>query len=150
MSLRERIETDLRTAMKARDTDTVGALRMALAAIKTEAAEAGSGGEVADERVAELLGQQVKQREESAEAYEDGQRDDLATKERREAEILRSYLPEPLGDDELATIVDETITEVGASGSGDFGQVMGAVMPKVKGRADGKRVNAAVRQRLGA
>lgn len=150
MSLRERIETDLRTAMKARDTDTVGALRMALAAIKTEAAEAGSGGEVADERVAELLGQQVKQREESAEAYEDGQRDDLATKERREAEILRSYLPEPLGDDELATIVDETITEVGASGSGDFGRVMGAVMPKVKGRADGKRVNAAVRQRLGA
>lgn len=149
MSLRERIETDLRTAMKARDTDTVGALRMALAAIKTEAAEAGSGGEVPDERVEELLGQQVKQREDSAEAYEDGQRDDLATKERREAEILRSYLPEQLSDDELATVVDETITEVGAHGSGDFGRVMGAVMPKVKGRADGKRVNAAVRERLG-
>lgn len=148
MSLRERIETDLKTAMKARDNDTVAALRMALAAIKTEAAEAGTAGEVPDERVEELLAQQVKQRLESAEAYDDGQRDDLAAKERREAEILRAYLPEQLSDDELAAVVDECIAEIGA-GSGDFGRVMGAVMPRVKGRADGKRVNAMVRERLG-
>ena len=148
MSLRQRIETDLKTAMKARDTETVAALRMALAAIKTEAAEAGTAGEVPDERVEELLGQQIKQRLDSAEAYDDGQRDDLAAQERREAEVLRAYLPEQLSDDELAAIVDESIAALGA-GSGDFGRVMGTVMPKVKGRADGTRVNAMVRHRLG-
>lgn len=149
MSLRERIETDLTTAMKARDTEAVGTLRMALAAIKTEAAAAGSGGEVADERVEELLVKEVKQRAESAEAYEAGGREDLAAKERGEAEILRSYLPEQMSDDELAAAVDAAIAETGASGPGDMGQVMGAVMPKVKGRADGKAVNAMVRERLG-
>lgn len=149
MSLRERIETDLKTAMKARDTDTVGTLRMALAAIKTEAAAAGSGGQVPDQRVEELLTKEVKQRVESAEAYEAGGRDDLAAKERREVEILRSYLPEQMSDDELAAVVDEAIAEAGATGPGDMGQVMGAVMPKVKGRADGKQVNAMVRERLG-
>lgn len=149
MSLRERIETDLKTAMKARDTDAVGTLRMALAAIKTEAAETGSGGEVSDERVEELLAKEVKQRVESAEAYEAGGREDLAAKERREAEVLRSYLPEQMSDDELAAVVDEAIAEAGASGPGDMGQVMGVVMPKVKGRADGKQVNAMVRERLG-
>lgn len=149
MSLRERIETDLKTAMKARDTDTVGTLRMALAAIKTEAAAAGSGGQVPDQRVEELLAKEVKQRVESAEAYEAGGRDDLAAKERREVEILRSYLPEQMSDDELAAVVDEAIAEAGATGPGDMGQVMGAVMPKVKGRADGKQVNAMVRERLG-
>lgn len=149
MSLRDQIETDLKTAMKARDHDGVSALRMGLAAVKTAAAEAGSGGEVSDERIQELLEKEVKQRHESAQAYEEGGRDDLAAKERREAEVLQQYLPEPLGEDELAAVVDETIGELGASEPSDVGRVMGAVMPKVKGRADGKAVNAMVRERLG-
>jgi uncharacterized protein YqeY len=149
MSLRERIETDLKAAMKSRDHDTVGALRMALAAIKTAAAEGGTGGEVSDERVEELLHREVKQRRESADAYEEGGRDDLAAKERREAEVLEAYLPEQLGEEELAAVVDETIAEVGASDSSDVGRVMGEIMPKIKGRADGKAVNAKVRERLG-
>lgn len=149
MALADEIQSDLTAAMKARDTETVPTLRMILAAIKNLRVAEGHAGDVTDEEVVDLLTKQAKQRAEAAESYEQAGRDDLAAKERRELEVVRRYLPEQLGEDELATIVDETIAETGASGPGDIGAVMSAAMPKVKGRADGKQVNALVRERLG-
>ena len=148
MSLATRIETDLKAAMKARDAETTATLRLVLAAMKNLRAEAGHGAELTDEEMIELLGREAKRRAEAAEAYDEAGREDLASKERRELEVLRSYLPTQLDEDEVAAIVDAAIAETGASGPGDIGTVMGAVMPKVKGKADGKAVNALVRERL--
>ncbi len=150
MSLRARIETDLTTAMKAREAERTTTLRSVLAAIKNHEAEKGTQGQTSDEVVTELIGKEAKRRAEAAQAYDEGGRPELAEKERREAEILKAYLPEELSDDEIAEAVDAAIAEVGAEGPRDVGKVMGAVMPKVKGRADGTRVNALVRERLGA
>jgi uncharacterized protein len=149
MNLAQQIETDLKTAMKARDTESVGTLRMILAAIKNLRAEAGHGDEVTDEEMTTLLSREAKRRSEAAEAYDEAGRDELAAKERSELAVIQRYLPDQLGDDEVRGLVDEAIAETGASGPSDFGKVMGAVMPKVKGRADGKQVNAIVRERLG-
>lgn len=149
MSLATRIETDLKTAMKARDAETTATLRLVLAAMKNLRAEAGHGSDLSDEEMLELLGREAKRRAEAAEAYDEAGRADLAGKERRELEVLRSYLPAQLDAEELGGIVDEAIAETGASGPGDIGTVMGAVMPRVKGKADGKAVNALVRERLG-
>ncbi len=149
MSLATQIEHDLKTAMKARDAEATATLRLVLAAMKNLRAEAGHGAELTDEEMIELLGREAKRRAEAAEAYDEAGREDLAGKERRELELLRSYLPAQLGDDELGEIVDEAISETGASGPGDIGKVMGTLMPRVKGRADGKAVNALVRERLG-
>jgi uncharacterized protein len=148
MALAEQIQSDLTAAMKARDSETVGTLRMVVAAIRNARVAEGRAGDVTDAEVGDLLAKQAKQRAEAAESYDAAGRDDLAAKERRELDIIRRYLPEQLDDSELATIVDATIAETGASGPGDLGRVMGAIMPKVKGRADGKRVNALVRERL--
>ena len=148
MALAEQIQSDLTAAMKARDTEATGTRRMDVAAIRNARVAEGHPGEVTDAEVRDLLVKQAKQRAEAAESYEQAGREDLAAKERRELEIIRRYLPEPLGEEELAAVVDETIAETGASGSGDIGKVMGAIMPKVKGRADGKQVNALVRERL--
>ena len=149
MSLATQIETDLKTAMKARDAETTATLRLVLAAMKNLRAEAGHGAELSDEEMIELLGREAKRRAEAAEAYEEAGREDLASKERRELEVLRAYLPTQLDADELGAIVDEVIAETGAVGPGDIGKVMGALMPRVKGKADGKAVNALVRERLG-
>lgn len=150
MSLASRIEADLKTAMKARDTETVPTLRMVLASMKNLRAESGHSEDVTDEEMLELLGREAKRRGEAARAYDEAGREDLAAKERAELEVLKRYLPEELDDAELRATVDAAIEETGASGPSDFGKVMGAVMPNVKGRADGSRVNAVVRERLGA
>lgn len=150
MALAEQIETDLHAAMRARDAETTATLRMVLAAMRNARVEAGRSGDLTDEEMIDLLSKEAKRRSEAAEAYDKGGRAELADKERRELAILRRYLPRELGDEELAAIVDDVIAETGASGPGDLGRVMGAVMPRVKGRADGKRVNAVVRDRLDA
>jgi uncharacterized protein len=95
-----------------------------------------------------VLQRERKRRLEAAEAYRDGGRDDQAAAEEREAEIISSYMPEQLSDDELAAIVGDAVAESGASSPNEMGKVMGLVMPKVKGRADGRRVSAAVKERL--
>lgn len=148
MSLPDQITADLTAAMKARDADTVATLRMVVAAIRTARAAAGSGGRVSDEEALELLAREARKRTEAAEAYRAAGREDLAAKEERERAIVRRYLPEQIGEDDLAGIVDEAVAETGATGPGDLGRVMKAVMPRVKGRADGSRVNALVRARL--
>jgi uncharacterized protein YqeY len=148
MALTDQLQSDLTTAMKARDAETVGTLRMVMAAVKNQRVAAGQSGDITDEQTIELLTREAKKRTEAAEAYDAADRAELAEKERRELEIIRRYLPEQLDEGTIRGFVDEAIAETGASGPGDLGRVMSAVMPKVKGRADGKVINALVRERL--
>jgi uncharacterized protein YqeY len=143
MSVLEQAQDDVKTAMKARDRERAGALRMIVDVLQKDA-KLGDGDEVA------VLQRERKKRVEAAEAYEKAGRADQAAAERFEAELIEGYLPQQLSDEELAELVEAAIEETGASEQKQMGQVMSAVMPKVGGRADGKRVSAAVRQKLGA
>jgi uncharacterized protein len=137
----ERVQDDVRHALKAGERERVHALRLIANELQKAAKE--DGGEDV-----EVLQRERKRRLEAAAAYRDGGREDLAAGEEREAEIIASYLPEQLSDEELAAIVGDAVAQTGASSPRDMGKVMGVVMPKVKGRADGKRVSAAVKERL--
>ena len=148
MGLAEQIQSDLYAAMKARDAETTATLRMVVAALKNQRVAAGQSGDLTDEQTLELLTREAKKRTEAAEAYDAAGRTELAEKERAELAIVRTYLPEQLDEDTIRSLVDEAIAETGASGAAELGKVMSAVMPKVKGRADGKVVNAIVRERL--
>lgn len=143
MSILDRVQADTRDAMKAGDRDRVGALRMLANALQQEA-KGGGEDEIG------VLRRERKRRVEAAEAYRDGGSVDRAEAEEAEAQLIESYLPAELSDEELGELVAEAIEEVGAEGPGDMGKAMGAAMPKVDGRADGKRVSEAVRERLGA
>lgn len=137
----EQVQADTRTAMKAGERDRVGQLRMLADALQKDLKD-GGGDEVA------VLRRERKRRIEAAEAYRDGGSAERAEAEEAEAREIERYLPAEISDEELAAIVDEAVSASGADGPGDMGKVMGAVMPKVDGRADGKRVSAAVRERL--
>jgi uncharacterized protein YqeY len=141
VSVLEQVQDDVRQALKAGEKDRVHALRL-IANELQKAAKEDSAEDV------EVLQRERKRRLEAAAAYRDGGRADLAAGEEREAEIIASYLPEQLSDEELAAIVGDAVAETGASTPRDMGKVMGVVMPKVKGRADGKRVSATVKERL--
>ncbi|HTT93843.1 MAG TPA: GatB/YqeY domain-containing protein [Solirubrobacterales bacterium] len=143
MSVLEQVQGDVRTAMKARERDKAAALRLVVDALQQDA-KLGKGDEVA------VLQRERKKRVEAAEAYEGAGRAEQAAAERFEAELIQGYLPAQLADEELEALVDEAIAETGASEQRQMGQVMSAVMPKVGGRADGKRVSAAVRKKLGS
>ncbi len=129
--------------MKARDRERASALRLIVDVLQQDA-KLGKGDEVA------VLQRERKKRVEAAEAYEKAGRTDQAAAERFEAELIEGYLPQQLSDEELASLVDAAVSETGASEQKQMGEVMSALMPKVGGRADGKRVSAAVRQKLGA
>lgn len=144
MSLASRIQSDLTAAMKARDTARTGALRMLVAAIKNARVAAGHTGEVTDEEVVELLGREAKRRAEAAEAYEQAGRTELAAKERRELEVIEEYLPEQLSEDEVRALVREIVE----GGTTETGPVMGRLMPRIKGRFDGREANRIVREEL--
>ena len=146
--LTEQIRADLKTAMKARDRQTMAALRMVLTRIDEARAAERHRDAVPDDEVQTLIRREAKRRSEAAEAYTAAGRDELAAKEQAEFEVLQRYLPQQMPDNELTGIIDETIAATGASSPGDFGRVMGAVMRKVGDRADGARVNALVRERL--
>jgi uncharacterized protein YqeY len=143
MSVLEQVQDDVRTAMKARDRERAGALRLIVDVLQQDA-KLGKGDEVA------VLQRERKKRVEAAEAYEGAGRADQAAAERFEAGLIDGYLPQQLSDQELADLVDAAVSETGASEQKQMGQVMSALMPKLGGRADGKRVSAAVRERLGA
>lgn len=145
--LREQVQRDLTEAMKARDAVRVGALRMLLTSIVNREKELRR--ELTDDEVREVAAREVKRRTESIEAFERGARADLVAKETAEREILRAYAPEQLPEAELDRLIEEAVAEVGATGPGDLGKVMGRVMPKVRGRADGALVQRKVRERLG-
>ncbi|MBA3373029.1 MAG: GatB/YqeY domain-containing protein [Actinomycetota bacterium] len=149
MALSDDIQADLTAAMKARDADRVATLRMVVAAIRNAKVAARSSGEVTDAQTLDLLAKEAKSRTEAAEVYAEAGRTELADKELRELEIIRGYLPTQLDEAELRDIVDAAIADTAAAGPADLGRVMSAVMPQVKGRADGKAVNTMVRQRLG-
>jgi len=129
--------------MKAGDRQRAGALRMIVDALQKEA-KLGDGDEVA------VLQRERKKRLEAADAYHEANRTEQAAAEHFEAGLIEAYLPQQLSDEELGELVDAAIGETGASEPKQMGQVMSALMPKVAGRADGKRVSAAVRERLGA
>jgi uncharacterized protein len=139
----ERVQADTRDAMKAGERDRVGQLRMLANALQQDA-KLGDGDEVA------VLQRERKKRLEAAEAFRGGGRDEAADSEEAEARAIEGYLPEQLSDHELSEIVSAAIEESGAEGPKEMGKVMSTVMPKVGGRADGKRVSQAVRERLGA
>jgi uncharacterized protein YqeY len=143
MSVLEQVQDDVRTAMKARDRERAGALRMVVDVLQQDA-KLGKGDEVA------VLQRERKKRVEAAEAYEDAGRAEQAAAERFEAELIEGYLPQQLSDEELAELVDAAVAETGASEQRQMGEVMSALMPKLGGRADGKRVSTVVRERLGA
>ena len=143
MSVLEQVQSDVRTAMKARDRERAAALRMVVDVLQQDA-KLGKGDEVA------VLQRERKKRVEAAEAYEGAGRAEQAAAERFEAGLIDAYLPQQLSDQELAELVDAAIAETGASERKQMGQVMSALMPKLGGRADGKRVSAAVQQKLGS
>ena len=143
MSVLEQVQADVRTAMKAGDRGRAGALRMIVDSLQKDA-KLGDGDEVA------VLQRERKKRAEAADAYAEAGRDEQAGAERFEAELIEAYLPQQLSDEELGELVDAAIGETGADEQKQMGQVMSALMPKLGGRADGKRVSAAVRERLGA
>lgn len=152
MGLHDDVERALRDAMKARDRERTSALRMAVAALKNQAIERGLGpqGRLDDQDVERVLQTEVKRRREAAEAFRDAEREEQAAKEEREAEVYSAFLPEPLSDDELEALVDAAIAEAGATDMRDMGRVMQQAMASAGGRADGRRVSAAVRDRLQA
>ena len=143
MSVLEQVQADVRTAMKAGERERAAALRMIVDSLQKDA-KLGDGDEVA------VLQRERKKRLEAADAYHDAGRAEQATVERSEAGLIEGYLPAQLSDDELAGLVDAAVEETGASEQRQMGEVMSALMPNVGGRADGKRVSTAVRERLGS
>jgi uncharacterized protein YqeY len=141
MSLLEQLQHDVKDAMKAGEKQRVHALRLVVNELQKAAKENG-----ADEL--EVLQRERKRRIEAAEAYRDGGRTDLAEAEELEAELIAAYMPEQVSDEELSAIVGDAVAESGASSPKEMGKVMALVMPQVKGRADGKRVSAAVKEKL--
>lgn len=142
MRLAEKLLDDIKTAMKGRDELKVSTLRLARASIRN--AEIDKGRDLTDEEVLETIAREAKRRREAIEGYEKGGRQELVDKERRELEILNQYLPEQLDEVEIEKVVKEVAAELGIVGAKDKGRMMGALMPRVRGRADGKLVNQVV------
>lgn len=146
MSLSERLNEDMKQAMKSQDKFKLSTIRMVRATIKN--LEIDLKRTLDDSEVLDILSREIKQRKDALQEFEKAGRDDLAEKVKAEAEIIAEYLPEQLNEDEIKVIVQQTIQETGATSKADIGKVMSALMPKVKGRADGKLVNQAVQQLL--
>jgi uncharacterized protein len=151
-ALKDQLQSDLTTAIKARDEVTAATMRMVLTAITTEEVSGKEARALSDDDVLTVLGREAKKRRESAEAYDAADRPELADRERAELEVIARYLPQALSDAEVEAIVDAAVAEVKASGA-TGGQAMGAVMklvqPQVKGRADGGKVAGLVKSALG-
>ncbi|MDJ0711118.1 MAG: GatB/YqeY domain-containing protein [Woeseiaceae bacterium] len=148
MSLKDQITQDMKSAMKAGDKDRLKVVRLMLAAIKQ--VEVDKRIELDDADVLSVLDKMVKQRRDSVEQFEKGNREDLATIERDEIAVLEKYLPEQLSADDLVALVDEVIAATGAASMKDMGKVMGQIKARAAGRADMGAVSATVKERLGA
>ena len=146
MTMRERLEEDIRQAMRDRARDRLEALRYLKSVV--QAVEKPQGKTLDDPAMMEVVAKQVNDRRESIRMFEQGNRADLVAKESAELAVLEAYLPPQLDRDELARLVQDTIREVGATTARDKGKVMGRLMPQVRGRADGNEVNALVTQLL--
>src|SRR6266487_1802447 len=147
MTLQERVDSDLKDAMRAKDASKLGVLRMLKSALKYAAlAKSGPEAQLSQAEAAQVVRKQAKQREDSIESFEKGGRAELAAKEKEELSILNAYLPEAMSADELVALVRETITEVGATSRAQMGAVMKALQEKVAGRADGKTLSREVQK----
>ena len=150
MSLKERIGEDIKSAMKAKDKirlETVRSIKKVI--LEKEVALRPKGQDsLTEEQEIELLAQQAKQRRDSIEQYRNGGREDLAEKEAQELAIIETYLPKQLSEEEVNSIIDEIITSVGATTAKDLGKVMGVAMKQLKGKADGKKIQAIVKEKL--
>lgn len=147
MSIVERIREDQVVALKARDKDKVSALRLLSSELKNRRIELGR--DLTDDDAIEVLMRALKQRREAEEQFAKGGRAELAAREAAEAELIRTFLPQPLSPDELERMIDAAIAETGATSMRDMGAVMGRLMPGIKGRAEGAVVSARVKERLG-
>jgi uncharacterized protein YqeY len=149
MTLQERLDSDLRDAMRARDAAKLGVLRMLKSALKYAAIEKSDAeGELSDTEAIQVIRKQAKQRQDSIESFEKGGRAELTAKEKEELSILQSYLPQAMSADELGKVVRETIAEVGVTSKAQMGAVMKALQTKVAGRADGKTLSQEVSRQL--
>ncbi|ANS78905.1 Transamidase GatB domain protein [Serinicoccus hydrothermalis] len=148
--LKATLQHDLTSAMRAKDKVRAGTLRMALTAVTTEEVSGKEARELTDDEVLKVITKEAKKRREAAEAYSGANRPELAAQEEAELEVLEAYLPAQLSDDELAEMAQQAVTETGASGMREMGQVMKVLQPRIAGRAEGGRVAAAVKQALGA
>ncbi len=143
MTLKQQIQQDMISSMKAKDETKVSALRMLKAAIlKFETS--GERKEATDDDVLVIIGKEVKQRKDAVEGFKAGNRPEMAAKEEAEIVVLQAYLPAQMSEEELKKIIAEVIQQMGATSKADMGKVMGALMPKVKGKADGALVNKLV------
>jgi len=150
MTMQERIDAELKDAMRAKDAQKLGVLRMLKAALKNVAIEKGGANATLDDAEAtQVIRKQVKQRQDSIESFEKGGRPELAAKEKEELAILNGYLPQAMGADELAQAVRDAIAETGAKSRAEMGAVMKALQAKVAGRADGKTLSQEVQRQLG-
>jgi len=149
MKIQERIDSDLKESMRAKNASKVGVLRMLKSALTyAEIAKSGSEAELSDAEAAQVIRKQAKQRQDSIESFEKGGRAELAAKEKEELSILNAYLPQAMSADELAALIRETIAEVGATSKAQMGAVMKALQTRVAGRADGKTLSQEVQKQL--
>ncbi|HYY34511.1 MAG TPA: GatB/YqeY domain-containing protein [Gaiellaceae bacterium] len=146
MSLIARIEEELKGAMRARDQELIGVLRLTLASLR--AAEKEVQRPLKEDEELHVLQRERKRRLEAAEAFRDGGREEQAAREERELEVIQQFMPEPIEEEELERIIDDAIAETGATSLRDLGRVMADVMPQVAGRADGSVVSQLVREKL--
>ena len=147
MTLRDRINEDMKAAMKARESDKLGAIRLLTSAIKQK--EVDERIEITDDIVLAIIEKMLKQRKDSIEQFTAGNRMDLVAKEQFEVGILQVYMPAQMSDAELAKVLDEVIAETGAASAKDMGKVMNALRPRVAGRADMGKLSGVVKARLG-
>jgi uncharacterized protein YqeY len=146
LNLLDRLNQDMKEAMKNKEKEKLSVIRMVKSSLQNEQIKFGR--DLTEDDQLTVLNRELKQRKDSLQEFEKANREDLVEKLRNEISILEHYMPEQLSEDELLAIVDETISEVGASSKADMGKVMGAIMPKVKGKADGGLVNRLVQQQL--
>lgn len=145
-TLKERITADMKTAMRAKDKDSLGTIRLILAAVKQ--VEVDERITLDDSAVLAILDKMVKQRRDSISQFEKAGRDDLVAQERGELELIQTYLPKALDESEIDALIDEAVATTGASGMRDMGKVMGWLKPKLQGRADMGKVSGQIKQRL--
>ena len=146
----DKLKEDLKVAMRAKDKIRLGTIRMLMTEFQKKAKEKGQDGAVSEDEALQLLAREVKKRREAAEAYRNGDRDELAAKEDAEADIIGEYLPKALTEDEVKGLIADAIAAVNPEGMRDMGKVMGKIMPHIRGRFDGKAASALVRAAITA
>lgn len=146
MNTQEQLNADLKTAMKAKDKVSLTVIRALKSQLTNQKVELGR--DLTEEEMGAVVLKELKQQKESLEEFENANRDELAEEQRAQIEVTERYAPKQLSEEEISAIVKETITQVNATSMGDFGKVMGAIMPKVKGKADGNLVNKVVKREL--